>query len=143
MKITGIDLYLNECYGCKSAKYIPLYNWFLSLGLPLREFQSYRVPLKREWQAFAKDMKEKAHIDLPFVVVHTDEGDLMIQYENLKQELERNKMVTPEDIERIRQNILVKKEKDDSVQTVQMRKKKVAKKQAVVKQEKTVSTEVE
>lgn len=143
MKITGIDLYLNECYGCKSAKYIPLYNWFLSLGLPLGKFKSYRVPLKREWQEFAKDMKEKAHIDLPFVVVHTDEWDGVIQYENLKKELERNNMVTPEDIERIRQNILIKKEKDDSVQTVQMRKKKVAKKQAVVKQEKTVSTEVE
>lgn len=144
MNITRVELYLNECYGCKSAKFIPLHDWFLTLKLPLDRFQSCRVPLKQEWQDFAKTMKETANIDLPFVAIHTD-GEVMTyvyEYDNFIKQIERNKMLNKHDFDQMKRNIFVKQAKDDAVETVEIKKKQTKKKQSVVKKNKTATTEV-
>lgn len=149
MKITKVELYLNECYGCKSARYIPLHDWFLSLGLPLGKFEARRVPLSREWQQFAKDMADKG-IKMPLVAIHTD-GEVecyVYNYdkfiENVKKGKEMN--LTKEQLDALRDSILVKplkEEKEASVSVINMKKKAHRKKQAVVKKDKTATTAVE
>lgn len=149
MNITKVELYLNECYGCKSARYIPLHDWFLSLGLPLNKFEARRVPLSLEWQKFAKDMADKG-IQMPLVAVHTD-GDVecyVFNYDKFIENVKGNKMnITKEQLEALRNQLLVKptikEEKDEAVKVVNVKKKTNRKKQAVVKKEKTTTTAVE
>lgn len=143
--ITKVELWLNECYGCKSSRYIPLYDWYLSLKMPLRNFEAIRVPLKKEWQDFAKRMKDEASINIPFVVIRTDgEPEAYIyEYEKFIEEIERSNRVniTREEQDEITRRLLVKESKDDSVKAFEL-KKKQTKKQSVVKKNKTKTTEV-
>lgn len=143
MNITKVELWTNKCYPCHSKEYLPLHQWFLSLGLPLNKFESIRIPLKKEWLEFAKRMKDEARIEPPFVVIRVEDKDreaFIYRYENFIKEIERSEMfITREQQDEIARNILVKEEKD--TETVQLT-KKVNKKQSIVKKEKTKTTEV-
>lgn len=146
MKITKVELWLNECYGCKASRYTPLHDWYLSLGMPLGNFEAIRVPLKREWQDFAKKMKETAHIDLPFVVIRVDDKDteaFIYGYDNFIKQIEGSKgmFITMEQQNKIARDILVKEEEKKDTETVELT-KKPTKKQGIVKKNKTKTTEV-
>lgn len=143
MNITKVELWTNKCYPCHSKEYVPLHQWFLSLGLPLDRFESIRIPLKKEWLEFAQKMKEVS-IEPPFVVIRVEDGEMeafIYRYENFIKEIERSEAVniTREQQDEIARSILVKEDKD--TETVQLT-KKVNKKQSIVKREKTKTTEV-
>lgn len=142
MNITKVELWTNKCYPCHSKEYVPLHQWFLSLGLPLDRFESIRIPLKKEWLEFAQKMKE-VNIEPPFVVIRVEDGEMeafIYRYDNFIKEIERSEMfITREQQDEIARNILVKEDKD--TETVQLS-KKVNKKQSIVKKEKTKTTEV-
>lgn len=143
MNITKVELWTNKCYPCHSKEYLPLHQWFLSLGLPLNKFESIRIPLKKEWLEFAQKMKEVS-IEPPFVVIRVEDGDVeafIYRYENFIKEIERSEAVniTREQQDEIARSILVKQDKD--TETVRLT-KKVNKKQSIVKKEKTKTTEV-
>lgn len=142
MNITKVELWTNKCYPCHSKEYVPLHQWFLSLGLPLDRFESIRIPLKKEWLEFAQKMKE-VNIEPPFVVIRVEDGEVeafIYRYENFIKEIERSEMfITKEQQDEIARSILVKEDKD--TETVQLS-KKVNKKQSIVKKEKTKTTEV-
>lgn len=143
MNITKVELWTNKCYPCHSKEYLPLHQWFLSLGLPLDKFESIRIPLKKEWLEFAQKMKE-VNIEPPFVVIRVEDGEVeafIYRYENFIKEIERSEAVniTREQQDEIARSILVKQDKD--TETVQLS-KKVNKKQSIVKKEKTKTTEV-
>lgn len=143
MNITKVELWTNKCYPCHSKEYVPLHQWFLSLGLPLDKFESIRIPLKKEWLEFAQKMKEVS-IEPPFVVIRVEDGEVeafIYRYENFIKEIERSEAVniTREQQDEIARSILVKQDKD--TETVQLT-KKVNKKQSIVKKEKTKTTEV-
>ena len=143
MNITKVELWTNKCYPCHSKEYVPLHQWFLSLGLPLNKFESIRIPLKKEWLEFAQKMKEVS-IEPPFVVIRVEDGEVeafVYRYENFIKEIERSEAVniTREQQDEIARSILVKQDKD--TETVQLS-KKVNKKQSIVKREKTKTTEV-
>lgn len=142
MNIKKVELWTNKCYPCHSKEYVPLHQWFLSLGLPLDKFESIRIPLKKEWLEFAQKMKE-VNIEPPFVVVRVEDGGVeafIYRYENFIREIERSEMfITREQQDEIARSILVKEDKD--TETVQLM-KKVNKKQSIVKKEKTKTTEV-
>lgn len=146
MNITKVELWLNECYGCKSSRYIPLHDWYLSLKMPLNKFEAIRVPLKREWLDFARMVKEKANIDVPFVVIRTDDKEIesiIYGYDNFIKQIERSNAlnITKEQQEAIARSILVKEDKRDT-ETIQLTKKETPKKQGIVKKNKTKTTEV-
>ena len=142
MNITKVELWTNKCYPCHSKEYVPLHQWFLSLGLPLNKFESIRIPLKKEWLEFAQKMKE-VNIEPPFVVIRVEDGKVeafIYRYENFIKEIERSEMfITKEQQDEIARNILVKQDRD--TETVELS-KKVSKKQSIVKKEKTKTTEV-
>lgn len=142
MNIKKVELWTNKCYPCHSKEYVPLHQWFLSLGLPLDKFESIRIPLKKEWLEFAQKMKE-VNIEPPFVVIRVEDGEVeafIYRYENFIKEIERSEMfITREQQDEIARSILVKQDKD--TETVQLS-KKVNKKQSIVKKEKTKTTEV-
>lgn len=142
MNIKKVELWTNKCYPCHSKEYVPLHQWFLSLGLPLDKFESIRIPLKKEWLEFAQKMKE-VNIEPPFVVIRVEDGEVeafIYRYENFIKEIERSEMfITKEQQDEIARSILVKEDKD--TETVQLT-KKVNKKQSIVKKEKTKTTEV-
>lgn len=143
MNIKKVELWTNKCYPCHSKEYVPLHQWFLSLGLPLDKFESIRIPLKKEWLEFAQKMKE-VNIEPPFVVIRVEDGEVeafIYRYENFIKEIERSEAVniTREQQDEIARSILVKQDKD--TETVQLP-KKVNKKQSIVKKEKTKTTEV-
>lgn len=142
MNIKKVELWTNKCYPCHSKEYVPLHQWFLSLGLPLDKFESIRIPLKKEWLEFAQKMKE-VNIEPPFVVIRVEDKDteaFIYRYENFIKEIERSEMfITKEQQDEIARSILVKQDKD--TETVQLT-KKVNKKQSIVKKEKTKTTEV-
>lgn len=142
MNITKVELWTNKCYPCHSKEYLPLHQWFLSLGLPLGKFESIRIPLKKEWLEFAQKMKE-VNIEPPFVVIRVEDDEreaFIYRYENFIKEIERSEMfITREQQDEIARNILVKEDKDTG--TVRLT-KKVNKKQSIVKKEKTKTTEV-
>lgn len=142
MNIKKVELWTNKCYPCHSKEYVPLHQWFLSLGLPLGKFESIRIPLKKEWLEFAQKMKE-VNIEPPFVVIRVEDGEVeafIYRYENFIKEIERSEMfITKEQQDEIARSILVKEDKD--TETVQLS-KKVNKKQSIVKKEKTKTTEV-
>ena len=143
MNITKVELWTNKCYPCHSKEYVPLHQWFLSLGLPLDKFESIRIPLKKEWLEFAQKMKE-VNIEPPFVVIRVEDGEVeafIYRYDNFIKEIERSEAVniTREQQDEIARSILVKQDKD--TETVQLT-RKVNKKQSIVKKEKTKTTEV-
>lgn len=143
MNIKKVELWTNKCYPCHSKEYVPLHQWFLSLGLPLDKFESIRIPLKKEWLEFAQKMKEVS-IEPPFVVIRVEDKDteaFIYRYENFIKEIERSEAVniTREQQDEIARSILVKQDKD--TETVRLS-KKVNKKQSIVKKEKTKTTEV-
>lgn len=142
MNITKVELWTNKCYPCHSKEYLPLHQWFLSLGLPLSKFESVRIPLKKEWLEFAQKMKE-VNIEPPFVVIRVKDkgkGAFIYRYDNFIKEIERSEMfITREQQDEIARSILVKEDKD--TETVRLS-KKVNKKQSIVKKEKTKTTEV-
>lgn len=143
MNIKKVELWTNKCYPCHSKEYVPLHQWFLSLGLPLGKFESIRIPLKKEWLEFAQKMKE-VNIEPPFVVIRVEDKDteaFIYRYENFIKEIERSEAVniTREQQDEIARSILVKQDKE--TETVQLT-KKVNKKQSIVKKEKTKTTEV-
>lgn len=142
MNITKVELWTNKCYPCHSKEYVPLHQWFLSLGLPLDKFESIRIPLKKEWLEFARKMKDEARIEPPFVVIRVDSDieAFIYDYETFIKEIERSEMfITKEQQDKIADSILVKQDKD--TETIQLT-KKVNKKQSIVKKEKTKTTEV-
>lgn len=146
MNITKVELWMNQCYSCHSKEYQPLHDWFLSLGLPLANFKSVRVPLNPEWQAFANKMA-KNHINLPFVVIHTD-GEVesfVYEYEQFAKAIKEGKdmNITVEQLEGIRKQLLVKEEKEKAVEVVSMKKKATRKKNTAVKKGKTATTAVD
>lgn len=146
MNITKVELWMNQCYSCHSKEYQPLHDWFLSLGLPLTNFKSVRVPLNPEWQAFANKMA-KNHINLPFVVIHTD-GEVesfVYEYEQFAKAIKEGKdmNITVEQLEGIRKQLLVKEEKEKAVEVVSMKKKATRKKNTAVKKGKTATTAVD
>lgn len=141
-KIESVKLYLNECYTCRSKKYEPLHQWFISLGLPLTEYKTYRVPLDKGWRRYAETLERNAGIKLPFVVVQTDEGGIVYQYERFLEE--GIKMFSKKDEDKIWNDIMVKKVKDTDVKVVAVKKeRKVKTKKASMKKDETISTDVE
>lgn len=149
MNIEKVELWLNKCYSCHSKEYQPIMDWFLTLGLPLNKFESVRVPLKTEWQDFAKQMKEKG-INLPFVVIYMGNSEIdkaVFTYSKFIEQIEKGKdmNITPAQFADIRRKILVKQkeEKDEAVNVVNMKKKTNRKKSTVLKKGKTTTTAVE
>lgn len=141
-RIESVKLYLNECYTCRSKKYEPLHQWFISLGLPLTQYKTYRVPLDRGWRRYADTMAQNAGIKLPFVVLQTDEGAIVYQYDRFVEE--GIKMFSRQDAEEIWKNIMLKKVKDTDVKVVAVKKeRKVKTKKTNMKKDETISTEVE
>lgn len=141
-KVESVKLYLNECYTCRSKKYEPLHQWFISLGLSLYQYKTYRVPLDRGWRAFADTIERNAGIKLPFVVVQTDEGAIVYQYDKFLEE--GIKMFSQEDAKKIWNNIMLKKVDDTDVKVVAVKKeRKVKTKKTSMKKSETISTEVE
>lgn len=141
-KVESVKLYLNECYTCRSKKYEPLHQWFISLGLPLYQFKTYRVPLDRGWRTFADTIERNAGIKLPFVVVQTDEGGIVYQYDRFLEE--GIKMFSKKDEDKIWNDIMVKKVKDTDVKVVAVKKeRKVKTKKASMKKDDTIATDVE
>lgn len=97
MNITKVELWTNKCYPCHSKEYVPLHQWFLSLGLPLDKFESVRIPLKKEWLEFAQKMKE-VNIEPPFVVIRVEDGGVeafIYRYENFIEQIERKAEMKP------------------------------------------------
>lgn len=141
-KVESVKLYLNECYTCRSKKYEPLHQWFISLGLSLYQFKTYRVPLDRGWRIFADTLERNAGIKLPFVVVQTDEGSIVYQYDRFIEE--GIKMFSKKDESKIWNDIMVKKVKDTDVKVVAVKKeRKVKTKKASMKKDDTIATDVE
>lgn len=141
-RIESVKLYLNECYTCRSKKYEPLHQWFISLGLPLTRYKTYRVPLDRGWRRYADTMAQNAGIKLPFVVLQTDEGAIVYQYDRFVEE--GIKMFSRQDAEEMWKNIMLKKVKDTDVKVVAVKKeRKVKTKKTNMKKDETISTEVE
>lgn len=141
-KVESVKLYLNECYTCRSKKYEPLHQWFISLGLSLYNYKTYRVPLDRGWRAFADTIERNAGIKLPFVVVQTDEGGIVYQYDRFLEE--GIKMFSKKDEDKIWNDIMVKKVKDTDVKVVAVKKeRKVKTKKASMKKDDTIATDVE
>lgn len=141
-KIGSVKLYLNECYTCRSKKYEPLHQWFISLGLPLCQFKTYRVPLDRGWRKYANTLEQNAGIKLPFVVLQTDKGAIVYQYNRFLEE--GIKMFSKQDAEEIWKNIMLKKVKDSDVSVISVKKqRKVKTKKTSMKKDETISTDVE
>lgn len=141
-KIESVKLYLNECYTCRSKKYEPLHNWFISLGLPLFQFKTYRVPLDKGWRRFADTLERNAKIRLPFVVLQTDKGAIAYQYDKFIEE--GINMFGKKDADEMWKNIMVKKVKETDVAVVSMKKeRKIKTKKASMKKDDTITTDVE
>ena len=138
-KVASVDLYLNECYPCHQSKYIELYDWFNSLGISLRNFQTKRIVLSREWLKFARELKKDKGIDAPFVVIKTDAGDEHIfSYEDFIKK--GRKMFTKAEQDEIRNNIMTKKI-EVAEEVKEKRKTKI--KKANLKRQVTISTDIE
>ncbi len=142
VEVESVKLYLNECYTCRSKKYEPLHQWFISLGLPLYQFKTYRVPLDKGWRRYADAIEQNAGIKLPFVVVQTNKGAIVYQYDRfLKEGIE---MFSKKDEDKIWNDIMVKKVKDTDVKVVSMKKeRKVKTKKASMKKDDTIATDIE
>lgn len=129
-KVKSVELWLTECYGCKSDKYTRLHDWFISLQLPLNQFFVRRIPLSTEWQKYAHGK------EVPFVIIRGDKK-IEISLKEFYQILDKGKDVdTVEKIEEVRNNILHKQE---AVEAVEQDKKAKKEKRTIVKKEKTVA----
>lgn len=138
-KVASVELYLNECYPCHQSKYLELYDWFNSLGISLRNFQTNRIVLSREWLDFARKLKKDEGIDAPFVVINTDDGEKHIfAYEDFIKK--GRKMFSKKEQDEIRNNIMTKK--IEVVEEVK-EKRKTKTKKANLKRQETISTDIE
>lgn len=138
-KVASVELYLNECFPCHQSKYIELYDWYISMGLPLRNFQTKRIVLSHEWLDYARKLKKDKGIDAPFVVIKTDDGgEQIFTYEDFKKK--GMKMFTKKEQDEIRSNIMTKK--IEVVEEVKEKRKTKTKKANLTKTE-TISTDIE
>lgn len=138
-KVASVELYLNECYPCHQSKYLELYDWYHTLGLSLRNFQTNRIVLSREWLDFARKLKKDEGIDAPFVVINTDDGEKHIfAYEDFIKK--GRKMFSKKEQDEIRNNIMTKK--IEVVEEVKEKRKTKTKKANLTKKE-TISTDIE
>lgn len=145
MKIQKIELYLNECYSCRSKQFEPLHAWIIGQQLPLTIYKVNRIPLKREWQNLARELNEKYHIKAPFISFEFDDDEVEKQfwsYEDFEKNLKMEENMDITDLKQIWKNIMTKPQ--DDVQIIKTKKpaKKKTKK-AVVKKDKTVTTDVD
>lgn len=137
-KIASVELYLNECYPCHQSKYLELYDWYHSMGLPLRNFQTKRIVLSHEWLDYARKLKKEG-IEAPFVVVTTDDGkEHIFNYEDFIKG--GKEMFTKKEQDEIRSNIMTKKV--EVVEEVKEKRKTKTKKANLTKKE-TISTDIE
>lgn len=147
MKIKKIELYLNECYSCRSKQFEPLHEWIISQGLPLKIYQVNRIPLKREWQNLARELGEKG-IKAPFLCFEFEDSEYEKQFWNYEN-FERNlKMATNKDIEQIWKNIMVKQEETPAqdvkvIKTSKKARAKIKTKKTSIKKEDVITSEVE
>lgn len=138
-KVASVELYLNECYPCHQSKYLELYDWYHSTGLPLRNFHTNRIVLSREWLDFARKLKKDKGIDAPFVVIKTDDGgEQIFTYEDFKKK--GMKMFTKKEQDEIRNNIMTKK--IEVAEEIKEKRKTKTKKANLTKTE-TISTDIE
>lgn len=138
-KVASVELFLNECYPCHTSKYLALYDWFISLGISLRYFQTNRIVLSHEWLDMARKLKKEKGIDAPFVVIHTDDGEQHIfEYQDfIKKGM---KMFSKKEQDKIHSDIMTKK--IEVVEEVKEKRKTKTKKANLEKQE-TISTDIE
>lgn len=148
MKIKKIELYLNECYSCHSKEFIPLHDWIISQGFPLTIFETRRIPLKREWQDLMKQLAPA--IQPPFLCFEIEGAEyekVFMRYDSFVEQLKRNKEMTPEKIEEIRKNIMVKQEETPAqdvkvIKTSKKARTKVKTKKTSIKKEDVLTSEV-
>lgn len=141
-EIASIELYLTECYTCRVKKYEPLYRWIVQNQIPMSAFRVCRIPLDRKWVQLAETFKQNAGIGAPFVIVRTDKGAIIYQYDKFLEEGIR--MFSQEDAKKIWNNIMLKKVDDTDVKVVAVKKeRKVKTKKTSMKKDETISTEVE
>ena len=138
-KVARVELYINECYPCHKSKYLELYDWYLSLGLSLHNFQTNRIVLSREWLDFARKLKKDEGIDAPFVVIYTDDGEKHVfAYQDFIKK--GKKMFSKKEQDEIRNNIMTKK--IEVVEEAKEKRKTKTKKANITKKE-TISTNIE
>ena len=137
-KVKSVELFLNECYSCRSDKYQPLIDWYISLGLPLKQYQVHRIPLSRELIQLANSFEKSAGIKAPFVVIITEDGKKLV-YEYQRFLKEGIKMFDKAKQDRIRKQILVKSE----TKTEEVKEKRKKTKKANLNKSETVSTAIE
>lgn len=138
IKVKSVELYLNECYSCRSEKYQELIDWFITLGIPLRQFQVHRIPLDKGLIQLANSMEKSAGIKAPFVVIITEDGKKLIyQYDRFLKE--GIKMFDKAKQDRITRQILVKAE----TKTEEVKQKRKKTKKADLNKSETVSTAIE
>ena len=138
VEIKSVELYLNECYSCRSEKYQALIDWYIAQGLPLKQYQVHRIPLDKGLIQMARSMEQDEGIKPPFVVVITENGKKYV-YEYQRFLKEGIKMFDKAKQDRIRKQILVKSEtKTEEVKE----KRKKTKKTALLKDE-AITTAIE
>lgn len=138
-KIAKVELFLNECYSCHTKKYLSLYDWYISLGMPLKNFQANRIVLSHEWLYIARKLKKEKGIDAPFVVITTEDGEQHIfAYDDFIKK--GAKMFSKKEQEEIRSNIMTK---PVEVVEVVKEKRKTKIKKANLKKNETISTDIE
>ncbi len=136
-KIQKIELFLNECYPCHQKKYVQLYDWIISSGIPLRDFSTNRIVLDRRWLEYARKIKKENGIEPPFIVVQTDKGKYIYEYESFLKE--GTKVFSKKDQDEIRNNIMTKK---IDVVAEAKEKRKTKTKKAKVEKSETLSTDI-
>lgn len=137
-KIRSVELYLNECYGCRVEKYQPLIDWYISLGLPLNKYQVHRIPLSKGLIRFARSVEIGEGIKPPFVVIITESGNKIVyQYDRFIKE--GIKMFDKAKQDKIKNQILVKAE----TKTEEVKEKRKKTKKADMKKTEALSTAIE
>ena len=136
IKIKSVELYLNECYSCRSDKYQAIIDWYVSLELPLKYYQVHRIPLDRGLIRLARSYEENEGIKPPFVVIITDKGEkLAYEYQRFVREV--IPMFDKAKQDKIRNQILMKPQAEE------IKEKRTKTKKANVKKSETISTAIE
>ena len=137
VEIKSVELYLNECYSCRSDKYQALIDWYVSLGLPLKQYQVHRIPLDKGLIRFATSMQKASGIKPPFVVIITTDGKkIAYQYDRFIKE--GIPMFSKKEQDEIRSKILTKPVAEEVKE-----KRKTKTKKTNLKKSETVSTAIE
>ena len=136
IEVKTVELYLNECYSCRSDKYQALIDWFVSLGLPLKQYQVHRIPLDRGLIRFANSMQKVSGIKPPFVVIITTDGKkLAYQYDRFLKE--GIPMFSKKEQDEMKSKIMTKPIAEE------VKKKRTKTKKANLKKSETISTAIE